>query len=141
MSLKTPKYQIIAIILLAILLPITSQGQITTSTKIDNKLGGNQSKATNNTKTRLYLIIGQSNAAGRDTNFDPNNLDLPSPNINILDDNGDFIEAELPLNQFSTIGKKLDLQGVNLGLEFAKEIHNITAVSYTHLTLPTICSV
>ena len=74
----------------------------------------------------LFLIIGQSNAAGRDTNFDPDLLDSPSPNVKVLNDQGRFVEANQPLNQYSTVGKSFDLQGVNLGLEFGKEIHNLS---------------
>ena len=74
----------------------------------------------------LFLIIGQSNAAGRDTNFDQNALDSSTPDVKILDDQGQFIVANQPLNQYSTVGKDFDLQGVNLGLEFGKEIHEIS---------------
>ena len=100
------KYQLIAFVLLIITSTMTSQAQ-------------------NSDGERLFLIIGQSNAAGRDTNFDPSGLDLPSPDVFLFDDDGAFVEANQPLNQFSTIRKDIDLQGVNLGLEFGKEINNL----------------
>lgn len=70
----------------------------------------------------LYLIIGQSNAAGRSSNIDKSDLDKSNWQIKILDDNNSFVQAKQPLNQYSTIRKDLDMQGVNFGLEFAKSM-------------------
>ena len=99
------KYQLVAFVLLIITSTMTS-------------------KAQNSDGQRLFLIIGQSNASGRDDNFDPNGLDLPSPDVLLFDDNETFVEATQPLNQFSTV-RNNQTQGVNLGLEFGKEINNL----------------
>ena len=100
------KYQLIAFVLLIISSTMTIQAQ-------------------NSDEQRLFLVIGQSNAAGRDTDFDPSGLDLPSPDVLLFNDNGAFVEATQPLNQFSTVRKEIEVQGVNLGLEFGKEINNL----------------
>ena len=72
------KYQLVAFVLLIITSTMTSQAQ-------------------NSDGQRLFLIIGQSNASGRDDNFDPNGLDLPSPDVLLFDDNETFVEATQPL--------------------------------------------
>ena len=77
----------------------------------------------------LYLIIGQSNAAGRDRNIDPDNLDAPSPEVKIFTNDNQVLEADQPLNRYSTIvkkKKKKKKQGVCLGLNFGKRISELT---------------
>ena len=74
----------------------------------------------------LYLIIGQSNAAGRDRNIDLYNLDAPSPDVKILTDDNQAMEAVQPLNRYSTIGKEDGKQGVCLGLNFGKRMYELT---------------
>ena len=72
----------------------------------------------------LYLIIGQSNAAGRDTeNISPDSLDSVTPQVTYFTDDARLIKARQPLNQYSSIRKRLNLQGVNLGLEFGKAMN------------------
>lgn len=71
----------------------------------------------------LYLIIGQSNAAGRDTNIRPNNADSPDSEIRLFTDGNTFEIATQPLNRFSNVRNTNQDQGVNLGLSFAKEMH------------------
>ena len=69
----------------------------------------------------LYLIIGQSNAAGRGA--------LPSEQIaldgvELFDDDDDFVPATPNLNQYSTIRK--DINGYNLGYPFGASMHHIS---------------
>ncbi|GAA3509525.1 hypothetical protein GCM10022393_22590 [Aquimarina addita] len=71
----------------------------------------------------LYLIIGQSNAAGRDTNIDMNNEDAITGKVKYLTDDNRFLKARQPLNRYSGIGKDESLQGVNFGLEFGKKMN------------------
>ena len=70
----------------------------------------------------LYLIIGQSNAAGRDEDIDPSGADSLTRDVMYLTDRDTFLRARQPLNQHSGIGR--GDQGVNLGLEFGKEMHD-----------------
>lgn len=74
----------------------------------------------------LYLIIGQSNASGRDTNFDYSGEDSSDSEVRLFTDSGRFETAEQPLNKYSSIGKSLSFQGVNLGLKFGKKMHYYT---------------
>jgi len=71
----------------------------------------------------LYLIIGQSNAAGRDTNIRPNNADAPDSNVLLLNDDGDFEVATQPLNRYSDV-RNDQTQGVSFGLEFGIDMHD-----------------
>ena len=75
----------------------------------------------------VYLIIGQSNAAGRDMNIDLDGLDAPTPYVQILTQDNQIVPAVQPLNQHSTIGKKdKDIQGLCFGLEFGKQMYQCT---------------
>ena len=71
----------------------------------------------------LYLIIGQSNASGRDDNFDYNGADLKTNDVQLLSARGRFWSAKQPLNRHSNIKKTNQVQGVNIGLEFGKQMH------------------
>ena len=76
----------------------------------------------------VYLVIGQSNAAGRDRiNLDDDNNDVPSPYVDVLAHGNSTIPAMQPLNQYSTIRKALHRQGVCLGLEFGKRMSKHTS--------------
>ena len=70
----------------------------------------------------LYLIIGQSNSAGRDTNFDHEGADAPSSEVLLFTDGNTFVTATQPLNESSGVRKTLE-QGVHLGLEFGKAMN------------------
>ena len=70
----------------------------------------------------LYLIIGQSNAAGRDVNINSNRADSESRNVKLFTDGNTFINASQPLNQFSGVLNPNRDQGVNFGLEFGKDM-------------------
>lgn len=73
----------------------------------------------------LYLIIGQSNASGRDVDgIDHDGEDSETSDVQLLSAGGRFWSAKQPLNRHSSIRKDLDEQGVNLGLEFGKEMHD-----------------
>lgn len=74
----------------------------------------------------LYLIIGQSNAAGRDTNIESFDADSPDSNVQLFTDWNSFETATQPLNRYSNVRNTNQDQGVNLGLEFGKEMfeHN-----------------
>ena len=82
----------------------------------DNETGGETAGAD------LFLIIGQSNSAGRDTNFDHNGADAPSSEVLLFTDGNTFETATQPLNEYSGVRKTLE-QGVNLGLEFGKSMN------------------
>ena len=71
----------------------------------------------------LFLILGQSNSAGRDTNFDPTGADLPSSDVLLFTDGNSFETATQPLNRFSGVRNTNIDQGVNLGLEFGKAMN------------------
>lgn len=71
----------------------------------------------------LYLIIGQSNAAGRDTNIRSNNADASDSDVQLFNDENRFEIANQPLNQYSTVRNINQNQGVNFGLEFGIEMH------------------
>lgn len=66
----------------------------------------------------LFLIIGQSNASGRDTNIDSSGADAPITNVRLFNDRNFFERATQPLNRYSNVRNTNQNQGVNLGLEF-----------------------
>ena len=68
----------------------------------------------------LYLIIGQSNSAGRDTNFDHEGADAPSSEVLLFTDGNTFVTATQPLNEFSGVRKTLE-QGVHLCLLYTSD--------------------
>lgn len=70
----------------------------------------------------LYLVIGQSNASGRATNFDHGGNDSVTNNVKYFTTNT-FSKAIQPLNEYSGNRKSIGLQGVNFGLEFGKQMY------------------
>ena len=70
----------------------------------------------------LYLIIGQSNAAGRDTNIESSGADSPDSNVRLFNDRNSFETASQPLNRYSNVRNTNQNQGVNFGLQFGKEM-------------------
>ena len=88
----------------------------------DNQPDGDNETAGETADADLFLIIGQSNSAGRDTNFDHNGADAPSSEVLLFTDGNTFETATQPLNEYSGVRKTLE-QGVNLGLEFGKSMN------------------
>ena len=76
------------------------------------------------TANDLYLIIGQSNAAGRDTNIRSSGADSPDNDVRLFTNGNSFEVASQPLNRYSNVRNTNQNQGVNLGLEFGKEMHD-----------------
>lgn len=72
----------------------------------------------------LFLFIGQSNMAGR--GYITDNYKDNIKNTYLLTPNGDMEPARNPLNKYSTIRKRLDLQGVGPAYSFAKAITDKT---------------
>ena len=70
----------------------------------------------------IYLCIGQSNMAGRGEMTPEDTLALPG--VYLLDFEGEPVPARAPLNRYSTIRKRLDLQGINPAWSFAKEMRS-----------------
>ena len=68
----------------------------------------------------VYLLIGQSNMAGRGL-FEPADTLAPLEGVWLLDGDGRPVPAREPLNRYSTIRKALSLQGVSLAHGFAEE--------------------
>jgi len=68
----------------------------------------------------IYLLIGQSNMAGRAeiTASESEPLD----GVLLYDDEGNWIPADNPLNRFSTVRKKLGMQHLGPGYAFARDI-------------------
>ena len=69
-------------------------------------------------KLDLYLFIGQSNMAGR--GYITDNYKGSIKNAYLLTPMGEMEPARNPLNKYSTIRKRLDLQGVGPAYSFAK---------------------
>jgi len=72
----------------------------------------------------VYLLIGQSNMAGRGWLFDSDRDVLDG--VFILNDRDEIEPAKQPLNRYSSVRKKLSLQAFNLGGPFAEIIHRST---------------
>lgn len=72
----------------------------------------------------LFLFIGQSNMAGR--GYITDNYKGNIKNTYLLTPVGGMESARNPLNKYSTIRKRLDLQGVGPAYSFAKAITNKT---------------
>ena len=68
----------------------------------------------------IYLLIGQSNMAGRSpfTEADSGIIER----CFLLNDKDEWEPARNPLNRYSTIRKSLDMQKMNPGYMFAKEM-------------------
>ena len=74
----------------------------------------------------LYLIIGQSNAAGRDTDIRSSGADSPDSNVQLFNERDSFEMATQPLNRYSNVRNMNQNQGVNLGLDFGKRMFDDT---------------
>lgn len=72
----------------------------------------------------LFLFIGQSNMAGR--GYITDNYKDNIKNTYLLTPNGYMEPARNPLNKYSTIRKRLDLQGVGPAYSFAKAMTDKT---------------
>lgn len=73
----------------------------------------------------VYLLIGQSNMAGRGE-LEPADTTDVIQGVWVLDSVGRPVPAVAPLNRFSTIRKDLRIQGYNPGVEFSRLIHGRT---------------
>lgn len=73
----------------------------------------------------VYLCMGQSNMAGRDS-LSLNDNVTPE-GVYLLDDKGDIVPFTAPANQYSSIRKRLDIQGISPALSFGKKIHETTS--------------
>lgn len=73
--------------------------------------------------TKVFLIIGQSNAAGRGEL--PNNI-TELDNVMVLNDQGKFEKATPALNNYSTIRDLSKTQGYNLGYTFGQAMYDNT---------------
>jgi len=69
----------------------------------------------------LYLLIGQSNMAGRARILDTHQDTIP--NCFLFNDQGDWEPASNPLNRYSTVRKKIEMQKLGLGYSFAKRLN------------------
>ena len=76
--------------------------------------------AEKNHPTEIYLLIGQSNMAGRAQI--PEDAKLPIPNLMLLNDKQEWEGATHPLNQYSSIRKDIKMQRFNLGYGFAQRM-------------------
>lgn len=73
----------------------------------------------------IYLLIGQSNMAGRGE-FEQDDTIAPIDGVWLLDSAGIIVPATPPLNRFSSIRKDISLQGYNPGIEFSRLMHGRT---------------
>ena len=73
----------------------------------------------------VYLLLGQSNMAGRGTMLAEDTLNVME-GVWLLDGNGRIEPARSPLNKYSTIRKELSMQQVCPGNSFAEKIHEAT---------------
>ena len=74
----------------------------------------------------LYLVVGQSNAAGRDTDIRSTRADSPDNSVLLFNNGNSFEVAEQPLNRYSNIRNVSQDLGVNMGLEFGIRMHERT---------------
>ena len=72
----------------------------------------------------VYLLIGQSNMAGRGTMIAGD--EKPIEGVYLLDTEGNVVPATNPLNQYSTIRKEMKHQQINPGFSFSQEIYKAT---------------
>lgn len=73
----------------------------------------------------VYLMIGQSNMAGRGEMTEADK-DIIS-GVYILDDRDSIVPASAPLNIYSSVRKKKEIQGVNPAMSFCKEVAEKTS--------------
>lgn len=90
--------------------------------KTPNRLQGRQVSGTTN-DLDLYLLIGQSNMAGRAPLNEAENDSLR--NVYLFTGTG-WLPAANPLNKYSTVRKTLSMQRLGPGYGFAKEIERCT---------------
>ena len=69
----------------------------------------------------VFLLIGQSNMAGRGKMAEGDDQPF-SEQVFLLDDAGTAVPAVNPLNRYSSIRKDLSEQGVNPGFGFSKKV-------------------
>ncbi|WP_196016790.1 sialate O-acetylesterase [Alistipes senegalensis] len=72
----------------------------------------------------LFLLIGQSNMAGRGTMLPADTIIMEG--VWLLDSEGQPVPASNPLNRYSSIRKRLDLQQIGPGYGFARKLHAVT---------------
>lgn len=72
----------------------------------------------------IYLCIGQSNMAGRGPLIQEDSVALTG--IYLLDYDGEPTPAIAPLNRYSSIRKKLSMQGMNPAWSFARHLYSVT---------------
>ena len=104
--LIAPKVSTRKVFLLSACLFVTSSGLET--------LGQSSSEDSLN----IVLVIGQSNMAGRAEVEDQNSI----PHVSLLNDQGNWVPAQNPLNKYSTVRKKIDMQRLGPAYSFAQEI-------------------
>ena len=73
----------------------------------------------------VYLMIGQSNMAGRGEMTEADK-DIIS-GVYILDDRDSIVPASAPLNIYSSVRKKKEIQGVTPAMSFCKEVAEKTS--------------
>lgn len=73
----------------------------------------------------VYLVIGQSNMAGRGEMTESDKDVIPG--VYILDDRDSIVPASAPLNIYSSVRKKKEIQGVNPSLSFCKVVSEKTS--------------
>ena len=73
----------------------------------------------------VYLLIGQSNMAGRGTMIDDDSLSTIH-GVYLLNNEGKIEEAKSPLNRYSNIRKELSMQQVGPGAGFGERMHKLT---------------
>ena len=69
----------------------------------------------------IYLLIGQSNMAGRGKMIE-GDQNVFSDKVFLLDSEGKAVPATNPLNQYSTIRKDMKMQQIGPGFSFSKKI-------------------
>lgn len=72
----------------------------------------------------VFLLIGQSNMAGRGFLYEKDKEAMSG--VFLLDSEGNVVPACEPLNQYSSIRKKISMQKMTLGGSFARDIHAAT---------------
>lgn len=73
----------------------------------------------------VYLVIGQSNMAGRGEMTEADKDVIPG--VYILDDKDSIVPASAPLNIYSSVRKKKEIQGVNPAMSFCRLVAEKTS--------------
>jgi hypothetical protein len=79
---------------------------------------GEELRSADQGEVKFYLLIGQSNMAGRGE-IGEEHASFPD-GVFLLNHEGAFETATHPLNQYSTIGKGIEIQKMNIGFGFAR---------------------